>query len=79
MNFLETNYLMNDSQNGFLNRRSCLTNLLDYFNEPSTMYAETKGSRCSVPSLQKRAFDKVHHRRLLCKSKSHSIDGKILI
>uniref|UniRef100_A0A0P4VPM3 Reverse transcriptase domain-containing protein n=1 Tax=Scylla olivacea TaxID=85551 RepID=A0A0P4VPM3_SCYOL len=76
VNFLEENDLINDSQHGFRNRRSCLTNLLDFFYDVFTMYDETKAVDIVYLDFQK-AFDKVPHKRLLAKLKSHGINGKL--
>ena len=75
--FLEENNLVKNSQHGFRNKRSCLTNLLDFYNEVYNVYDETKAVDVIYLDFQK-AFDKVPHQRLLNKLKSHGIEGKLL-
>ena len=41
--FLEKNNIIRDSQHGFRNRRSCLTNLLDFLHDIYEMYEEGRG------------------------------------
>lgn len=77
VNFLEENNLINDSQHGFRNKRSCLTNLLDFYNDVYDIYDETKAVDIIYLDFQK-AFDKVPHKRLLHKLHSHGIKGNIL-
>ena len=74
---LEENNLLNDSQHGFRSKRSCLTNLLDFFYDIFKMYDEEKAVDVVYLDFQK-AFDKVPHKRLLAKIKAHGIDGKVL-
>ncbi|MCP4267589.1 MAG: reverse transcriptase family protein, partial [Candidatus Brocadiaceae bacterium] len=73
---LETNKLLNDTQHGFHNKRSCLTNLLDFFYDIFKMYDEEKAVDIIYLDFQK-AFDKVPHKRLLAKIKAHGIDGNV--
>ena len=75
--FLEANNIMKDSQHGFRNRRSCLTNLLDFFYEVFNSYDETKAVDIIYLDFQK-AFDTVPHKRLLSKLKAHGIAGNTL-
>ena len=74
--FLEENDIMNDSQHGFRNKRSCLTNLLDFFHYVFDVYDESKAVDIVYLDFQK-AFDKVPHKRLLSKVLSHGITGNI--
>ena len=66
VDFLLKHKLINPSQHGFLKARSCLTNLLCFFEEITKWVDE--GSQ--VLDFQK-AFDKVQHQRLILKLKSH--------
>ena len=75
--FLEENDLIKNTQHGFRNKRSCLTNLLDFYNEVYNVYDETKAVDVIYLDFQK-AFDKVPHQRLLIKLKSHGVTGKLL-
>ena len=74
--FLEDNDIMNDSQHGFYNKRSCLTNLLDFFHYVFDVYDESRAVDLVYLDFQK-AFDKVPHKRLLSKVMSHGISGNI--
>ena len=40
--FLEENIMINNSQHDFRNKRSCLTNLLDFYDDVFNIYEETK-------------------------------------
>ena len=74
--FLEKNNIIRDSQHGFRNRRSCLTNLLDLLHNIYEMYEEGRAVDIIYLDFQK-AFDKVPHRKLLNKVESHGISGHI--
>ena len=74
--FLEKNNIIRDSQHGFRNRRSCLTNLLDFLHDIYEMYEEGRAVDTIYLDFQK-AFDKVPHRKLLNKVESHGISGHI--
>ena len=74
--FLEKNNIIRDSQHGFRNRRSCLTNLLDFLHGIYEMYEEGRAVDIIYLDFQK-AFDKVPHRKLLNKVESHGISGHI--
>ena len=64
------------AQHGFRNRRSCLTNLLDFLHDIYEMYEEGRAVDIIYLDFQK-AFDKVPHRKLLNKVESHGISGHI--
>ena len=66
---LVTYTLINDSQHGFLPKRSCLTNLLKFLEYVTSAVDQGK-------PVQK-AFDKVPHERLLSKLKAHGISGHV--
>ena len=74
---LEENYLLKNTQHGFRNKRSCLTNLLDFFYDILNLYDDSKAVDIIYLDFQK-AFDKVPHKSLLIKLKSHGIQGDIL-
>ena len=77
MAFLIKHELINPSQHGFLKARSCLTNLLCFFEEITKWVDE--GSPVDVIYLDfQKAFDKVPHQRLILKLKSHGM-GKSII
>ena len=69
------NNIIKDSQHGFKYERSCLTNLLDYFNEVYSLYDNMRAVDIIYLDFQK-AFDKVPHKRLLNKVKDHGITEK---
>ena len=73
---LEVNESINKSQHGFMKHRSCLTNLLEFF-EDVTSFVD-KGDPVDVIFLDfQKAFDKVPHKRLLKKVKTIGIGGEI--
>ena len=66
-------------QHGFRSNRSCLTQLLEYFQEVHNLLDE-KGTK-GVDAIYldcKKAFDTVPHKRLLAKLEAYGISGKIL-
>ena len=72
MDFLIKHKLINSSQHGFLKSKSCLTNLLCFFEEITKWVDE--GSPVDIIYLDfQKAFDKVPHQRLILKLKSHGI------
>ena len=74
---LVTNALIKDSQHGFMKNKSCTTNLLEFIEKLTAM--NDLGHPIDVVYLDfSKAFDKVPHRRLLGKFRSHGIDGKVL-
>ena len=67
--FLVKHNLINTSQHGFLKERSCITNLLCFFEEITKWVDD--GSPVDVVYLDfQKAFDKVPHQRLILKLKS---------
>jgi hypothetical protein len=77
VNHLEDNGLIHDTQHGFRRKRSCLTNLLDFFNNVINVYDHCKAVDVIYLDFQK-AFDKVPHRRLLHKVSELGIGGNVL-
>ena len=66
MDFLIKHKLINPSQHGFLKAKSCLTNLLCFFEEITKWVDD--GSPVDVIYLDfQKAFDKVPHQRLILK------------
>ena len=77
MDFLIKHKLINSSQHGFLKSKSCLTNVLCFFEEIAKWVDE--GSPVDIIYLDfQKAFDKVPHQRLILKLKSHGIGISIL-
>ncbi|CAM4398386.1 unnamed protein product [Caretta caretta] len=74
---IEEHKLMRKSQHGFCKGRSCLTNLLEFF-EGVNKHAD-KGDPVEIVYLDfQKAVDKVPYQRLLHKLSCHGIRGKIL-
>ena len=77
MDFRVKHKLINTSQHGFLKARSCLTNLLCFFEEITKWVDD--GSPVDVIYLDfQKAFDKVPHQRLIFKLKSHGMGISII-
>jgi ribonuclease P/MRP protein subunit RPP40 len=75
--YLMKNELINASQHGFVKGKSCLTNLLEFF-EKVTDWVDN-GEPVDVIYLDfQKAFDKVPHKRLLHKAKNMGIEGELL-
>src|SRR6218665_302265 len=74
---LEDNKLIKISQHGFMKGRSCLTNLLDFFEE---VYDELDtNNQVDLVCLDfAKAFDEVHHKRLIRKMQACGVQGSIL-
>ena len=65
------------SQRGFLKARSCLTNVLCFF-EDTTKWV-VAGSPVDIIYLDfQKAFGKVPHQRLILKLKLHDMDNSII-
>ena len=72
--YLEENNIIKDSQHGFRHRRSCLTNLLDFFHDVYKAYDESRAVDIIYLDFQK-AFDTVPHKHLISKIENHGIRG----
>lgn len=68
--------LIRDSQHGFRRNRSCLTNLLQFYNKVIEDYDENSAADVIYLDFRK-AFDTVPHKRLIKKLKAHGIDGRV--
>ena len=76
--YLETNNLLNQGQHGFRSGRSCLTQLIDYYNR--VLHQCETGANVDVIYLDfAKAFDKVDHNILLSKIRNMGIGGKVSI
>lgn len=75
--FLERNNILRDSQHGFRKGRSCLTNLLEFFEEATMTYDQSRAYDIIYLDFQK-AFDTVPHKRLIFKMSSIGVTGGIL-
>ena len=77
MDFLIKYKLINPSQHGFLKARSCLTNVLCFFEEITKCVDE--GSPVDVIYLDfQKAFDKVPHQRLILKLISQGMGNSVI-
>ena len=77
VSYLEENELLKDTQHGFRRGRSCLTNLLDFF---QTLTNEIdKGESMDILYLDfKKAVDKVPQHRLCMKLRALGIGGELV-
>ena len=74
---LESSGRIRQSQHGFMKGKSCLTNLLEFFEDVTSRV--DKGEPVDVVYLDfQKAFDKVPPKRLSCKIKAHGIGGRVL-
>ena len=73
-NYLYGNNILGDSQHGFRKGRSCLTNLLDFFEDATLKMDNCKAYDMVYLDFQK-AFDKVPHKRLILKLNAVGIQG----
>ena len=76
---LDSHDLLSKQQHGFRSNRSCLTQLLEYFQEVHDML-DAKGTK-GVDAIYldcKKAFDTVPHKRLLAKLEVYGISGFFL-
>ena len=69
--------LINTSQHGFLKARSCLSNLLCFFEE-ITKWVDDRSPVDVVYLDFQKAFDKVPHQRLLLKLKARGIGNDVI-
>ncbi len=77
MAHLERNKLINQSQHGFMPKKSCGTNMLEFLEK--VMREVDEGRPVDVIFLDfAKAFDKVPKERLLQKLKAHGVHGNIL-
>ncbi|XP_059829735.1 STARD3 N-terminal-like protein isoform X1 [Hypanus sabinus] len=75
--YLDSSDRIGPSQHGFTKGKSCLTNLLEFFEDVTRKL--DKGNSVDVVYLDfQKAFDKVPHRRLVGKIRAHGIGGKTL-
>ena len=77
MKHMENHKLIKESQHGFMNNKSCLTNLLEFF-EDIYDFLDTVPSVDVIYLDFAKAFDKVPHQRLSKKLEAIGIDGKLL-
>ena len=78
MNHLNTHNLIAKQQHGFVDKKICVTNLL----ECSDFITKSYSDKISVDMILldfAKAFDKVPHQRLLLKLSNYGIKGKLLL
>ena len=74
---LSQHSLIRSSQHGFMAKKSCLTNLLEFLEEHSSLV--DKGHAVDIVYLDfSKAFDKVPHQRLLLKCQGLYLDFRVL-
>jgi ribonuclease P/MRP protein subunit RPP40 len=73
---LSNNNLFKDSQHGFRNKRSCLTNLLKFMEKVAKYLDSSEPVDVIYLDFQK-AFDKVPHMRLIARLEEIGIRGKL--
>jgi hypothetical protein len=72
MQHLLDNSLLKDSQHGFMARKSCTTNHLEFL-EKKTSTVDSGGNMDVVFGDFAKAIDKVPHRRLLVRLRAHGM------
>ena len=78
MDHLVQEDLLSPSQHGFVNKRSTVTQLLNYFDKSTETIAD--GDVVDVIYFDfAKAFDTVPHQRLLMKLKGYGIKNEILL
>ncbi len=73
---LESNNLLGDSQHGFRRKRSCLTNLLEFFHHMLSVFDVSRAIDILYLDFKK-AFDKVPHKRLMSKVRALGVGGRV--
>ena len=73
---IEKNNLLLDSQHGFRQNRSCLSNLLEFFHYMLSVYDKSRAIDIIYLDFQK-AFDKVPHKKLMVKTRALGIIDEV--
>ena len=78
MDQLKVSQGIRPSQHGFMNSRSCLTNLISFYDKVTRLVDE--GQAVDVVYLDfSKAFDTVPHNILVEKLAAHGLDGRTLL
>ena len=77
MGQLKVNQGIRFCQHGFINGRSCLTNLISFYDQVTHLVAEDKASNVVYLDFSK-AFGTVPHNILVEKLAAHGLDGCML-
>ena len=77
MQYLVCNRLISKKQHGFVPKKSCATNLLEFLDRVTHELDRGKLVDVIYTDFSK-AFDKVSHQKLLVKMKSYGLNGEIL-
>ena len=78
VNFLASNNILNGFQHGFIKNRSCLSNLLQFFDFLSDSLDNSNNAVDVLYLDFKKAFDKVPQQLLIYKLEKYGIRGKVL-
>ena len=78
MDHLLMNQLIKNSQHGFMRKKSCLTNLLEFF-ETVSLNLDNANSIDVIYLDFSKAFDKVPRRELIQKMEAHGISNNVLL
>ncbi len=76
VSYLVRNSLIRDSQHGFRHKRSCLSNLLTFYNDLFNIHDISRSLDIVYLDFQM-AFDKVPHNKLMFKVKQPGIVGNV--
>ena len=74
---MESNHIISDHQHGFVRKRSCQSNLMETFEDWTSLIDEGNGVDVIYLDYRK-AFDTVPHERLKAKLHGYGIRGNIL-
>ena len=76
INYIETNNILSNEQYGFRQGRSCMSQLINHYENLISILEENENADALYLDMSK-AFDRVDHSILLMKMKSMGISGRI--